>query len=190
MKTASFALLFSLLAAYAAPGFSAPTPDGEISTPAPQNPPPGTVPIELPPPPANVGPSPAGRDLQARVNVDVVLPKPNEEFLCNTQPNSPGTSNIMVALDHLRQWDDGKMCGPGDKGANVAMVRGDGIRLYMGSVNGQKIGSIKCKALIPTFQKMVSACGKIMNDDSRAGGVAWVPGYEGTTYVFPTSESH
>ena len=37
----------------------------------------------------------------------------------------------------------------------------------MGSVNGQKIGSIKCKALIPTFQKMVSACGKIMNDDSN-----------------------
>ncbi|KAI4858944.1 hypothetical protein F4820DRAFT_454362 [Hypoxylon rubiginosum] len=182
MKT-SFSLILSLLAASAVPGFSAPTPDDGYS-PAMQVPPPGTVPKDPPAPPASVP-----KALEGRVNVDVVLPKVSEDFLCNTQPNSAGTSNINVALEELKKWDDDKECGPGDGGANVAMVRGDGIRLYMGSTNGQKIGSIKCNALVPTFQKLISSCGKVLNGDSRAGGVAWVPGLEGRTYVFPTSES-
>lgn len=117
MKT-SFSLILSLLAASAVPGFSAPAPQDEF-TPAPITPPPGLVPLNPPPPPANVG-----KQLGARVNVDVVIPQPSEDFLCNTQNNSPGTSNIDVALEELKKWDDSKICAPGKKGANVAMVRG------------------------------------------------------------------
>lgn len=123
MKTASFSLLLSLMAAFAAPGFSAPAPQDEITPPM-QSPAPGEV-IQNPPAhPTDVGPSKLGRSLEGRVNVDVVLPQASQDFLCNTQDNSPGTSNIDVAIEELKKLDDDKICAPGDNGANVAMVRG------------------------------------------------------------------
>ncbi|XXG99267.1 hypothetical protein Hte_005604 [Hypoxylon texense] len=129
--------------------------------------------------------TPAGNVLQARV----ALPNADEPYLCNTQNNSPGVSNIREGANKLQTMSN-KDCAPGDKGKEVRMIKGDGYSFYIGSVGGNKIGSWKCNELVQPFIYIAENCGGEQNGDYRGGGVAWVPGSEGRTYVYVTDQSY
>ncbi|KAH9903632.1 hypothetical protein F4778DRAFT_781014 [Xylariomycetidae sp. FL2044] len=131
------------------------------------------------------GGSSAPRGLEPRVSV--TLPPRNLGYLCNTQKGSAGTSNIKIGIEKLKDMDQN--CAPGANGAEVRMVAGDGYSFYMGSVDGRQTGGIICKELMGVFEDLAANCGEMLDGDVRAGGVAWVPGYEGYTYVFPTAAS-
>lgn len=63
--------------------------------------------------------SPAVDVVQARG--DNPLPANSKPYICNTQGNSAGTSNIKEALNKLQKIDKG--CAPGKNGKAVWMVK-------------------------------------------------------------------
>ncbi|KAI0377216.1 hypothetical protein F5Y04DRAFT_285161 [Hypomontagnella monticulosa] len=113
------------------------------------------------------------------------LPDKDKPYICNTQSNSAGTSNIKEALNKLQKIDKG--CAPGKDGKAVWMVKDDGVKLFIGSTGGQQTGNFDCKDLVTPFQLLLDYCAGNVAGDYRAGGAAWVPGYEGRTYVYPTN---
>ncbi|KAH9904895.1 hypothetical protein F4778DRAFT_731119 [Xylariomycetidae sp. FL2044] len=127
--------------------------------------------------------SPTNMTLHARG----ALPAKDKAYLCNQQSYSAGVSNIKLGALEISKLD--KDCAPGDKGEPARMVAGGGYSFFMASVGGEKVGSIHCPLLADVFVMIADNCGGPNNDDYRAGGVAWVPGYEGLTYVYPTADS-
>ncbi|KAI0381095.1 hypothetical protein F5Y04DRAFT_281069 [Hypomontagnella monticulosa] len=112
---------------------------------------------------------------------DPVLPFGNHPYVCLTRPDSPGISNIKEGCNKLQTMTQN--CGPGIGGGNVRMVKGDGISLWIGSVD-RKYRTWPCKDLVEPFISIANMCGGESNGDYRAGGTAWVPGAEGKAYVF------
>ncbi|KAI6081692.1 hypothetical protein F4821DRAFT_274659 [Hypoxylon rubiginosum] len=130
--------------------------------------------------------SPTGSTLEAR---KVALPAANQAYLCNTQKNSAGTSNIREGINKLKTMNT-KDCAPGDNGKEVRMIKGDGYSFYIGSTGGVKTGNWKCNTLEDPFVTLANSCGGEVDGDYRAGGVVWVPGYEGKSYIYATNESY
>ncbi|KAM0809658.1 putative Ecp2 effector protein domain-containing protein [Seiridium cardinale] len=122
---------------------------------------------------------------QLETRASVVLPASTEAYLCNTQSNSPGTSNIRVGIAKMQA--SSSQCAPGKGGAEVRMFAGDGYSFYIGSTGGIQTGNFPCSQLADQFIDLANVCGQLLNNDDRAGGVFWVPGYEGHTYVFATA---
>ncbi|KAI2622713.1 hypothetical protein GGS26DRAFT_567328 [Hypomontagnella submonticulosa] len=113
-----------------------------------------------------------------------LLPANNQPYICNTQGDSAGVSNIREGCNKLARMD--QQCAAGKKGKEVRMIKGDGYAFYIGSLDGEPQGSFPCKELVKPFIYLAEECGGEVNGDYRGGGVAWVPGYEGRTYVYAT----
>ncbi|KAK9425976.1 putative Ecp2 effector protein domain-containing protein [Seiridium unicorne] len=86
-------------------------------------------------------------------------------------------------------------CAPGKCGAEVRMFAGgankiiltDGYSFYIGSTGSTQTGNFPCSQLADQFIDLANVCGQLPNNDDRAGGAFWVPGYEGHTYDFATA---